>query len=272
MDCYYINLASETEKRAQLEKNFAQHNTLNWPLHRFEALDKKYVEANNIQGQLSNGAKGCFLSHRELMNQNINNKDHLFIVEDDIVLCNKTQTVIEKIITTPEFEWDLLYTDICVPNAATMLDLFQLKQSCLKNDQLRILDLCEMNFASTAAYIVNKNSISKVASMLNAMQQLDTPIDLTYRALVQTGKLKAFVAFPFLTSLSSESEDSNIQTKEHAYTELVWHSFRKLIWMGGKSDHIEKNLTLIREGDFTDEAKAFSTILSGTFSQSFIQK
>lgn len=272
MDCYYINLASETEKRAQLEKNFAQHNTLNWSLQRFEALDKTYVEANNVQGQLSNGAKGCFLSHRQLMNQNIANPEHLFLIEDDIVFCNKTQTTVKKIIDTPNFEWDLLYTDICVPNASSMLDLFQLKQECVKNDQLRILDLAELNFASTAAYIVNKKSISKVAAMLNAMQQLDTPIDLTYRALVHSGKLKAFVAFPFLTSLSSRSEDSNIQTEEHAYTELVWHSFRKLIWIDGKPDDVRKNLNHIQQGDFTDESLAFATILTGTLSENFIYK
>lgn len=61
MNCYYINLASETEKRIQLEKNFSEHNTLNWPLQRFEAVDKDFVQENSIKGLLSDGAKGCFL-------------------------------------------------------------------------------------------------------------------------------------------------------------------------------------------------------------------
>lgn len=272
MDCYYINLASETEKRTLLEDNFAQHNTLNWPLQRFEALDKTFVQNNNIQGQLSDGAKGCFLSHRQLMNQSVGNAAHLFIVEDDIVFCSKTQTMLQKIVDSPDFEWDLLYTDICVPNADAMIDLFHLKQACRQSDQLRILDLADMNFASTAAYIVNQKSISKVAAILNTMQQLDTPIDLTYRALVHSGQLKAFVAFPFLTSLSSRSEDSNIQTQAHAYTEAVWHGFRKLIWMNGSTQDIQPNLRQIKAGTFSAEAQALMTLVGGTLADNYSVK
>jgi GR25 family glycosyltransferase involved in LPS biosynthesis len=272
MDCYYINLASETEKRAQLEKNFAQHNTLNWALQRFDALDKNFVQKNNIQGQLSDGAKGCFLSHRQLINQNIGNDAHLFIVEDDIVFCSKTQTMLQKIVNTPDFEWDFLYTDICVPDAGAMIDLFHQKQQCLKSDQLRILDLAEMNFASTAAYIVNQRSIAKLAQILNTIQQLDTPIDLTYRALVHSGQLKAFVTFPFLTSLSSHSEDSNIQVQAHAYTEAVWHGFRKLIWMDGCPQDIQPNLKQIEAGKFTAEAQALMSLLGGTLTENYIVK
>jgi GR25 family glycosyltransferase involved in LPS biosynthesis len=272
MDCYYINLACETEKRLLLEKNFEQHNTLNWSLQRFEALDKIFVVDNKVQGQLSEGAKGCFLSHRELINQKVDSASHLFIVEDDIVFCSKTQNILQKIIETPDFEWDLLYTDICVPNVSAMIDLFHLKQECLKTDQLRILDLAEMNFASTAAYIVNKKSTRKVATILNAMQHLDTPIDLTYRALVHSGQLKAYVAFPFLTSLSSRSEDSNIQIEAHAYTEAVWHGFRKLIWMDGNVEDIQNNLRQIEAGTFSAEAKALSMLLGGTLSKNYSVK
>ncbi len=272
MDCYYINLASETEKRVQLEKNFSEHNTLNWSLQRFEAVDKDFVQKNNVQGLLSDGAKGCFLSHRQVINQNIDSDAHLFIFEDDIVFCKKTQTMLQKITATPDFDWDLLYTDICVPNASGMLDLFKLKQECLKNDQLRILDLAEMNFASTAAYIVNKKSTRKVATMLNAMQQLDTPIDLTYRALVHSGQLKAYVVFPFLTSLSSRSEDSNIQSEAHAYTEAVWHGFRKLIWMDGHVQDIQNNIRQIEAGTFSEDAKALRTLLGGTLSENYSVK
>jgi GR25 family glycosyltransferase involved in LPS biosynthesis len=272
MNCHYINLSFEHEKRRLIEANFHEFNTKNWNLHRFEAIDKNFVQTNQIKGQISDGAKGCFLSHRALMNQNIQSDNHLYIVEDDVVFCNKTQHLAEKVTSLDSMDWDMLYTDVCIPQASQMMELFQLKQECTKQDQLRVLDLSQMNFASTAAYIVNKKSIAKVAALLNAPEELNIPIDLYYRSLVHSGELKAFVTFPFLTSLSSRSEDSNIQTAQHAYTELVWHSFRKLIWMGGKTADIQRNLSLLEQGVFTSESRAFATILASTFSNDFILK
>jgi GR25 family glycosyltransferase involved in LPS biosynthesis len=238
MNCHYINLSFEHEKRHLIEANFHQFNSKKWVLNRFEAIDKNFFQTNQVKGQLSDGAKGCFLSHRALMNQHIKSDSHLYIVEDDVVFCNKTQHLVEKVTSLDSMDWDMLFTDVCIPQAPQMMTLYQLKQECTKEDQLRVLDLAQMNFASTAAYIVNKKSIAKVAALLNAPDELNIPIDLYYRSLVHSGELKAFVTFPFLTSLSSRSEDSNIQTAQHAYTELVWHSFRKLIWMDGKTADI----------------------------------
>jgi GR25 family glycosyltransferase involved in LPS biosynthesis len=272
MNCHYINLSFEHEKRHLIEANFHQFNSKKWVLNRFEAIDKNFVQTNQVKGQISDGAKGCFLSHRALMNQHIQSDSHLYIVEDDVVFCNKTQHLVEKVTSLDSMDWDMLYTDVCIPQASQMMTLYQLKQECTKEDQLRVLDLAQMNFASTAAYIVNKKSIAKVAALLNAPDELNIPIDLYYRSLVHSGELKAFVTFPFLTSLSSRSEDSNIQTAQHAYTELVWHSFRKLIWMDGKTADIQRNLDLLEQGFFTSESRAFATILASTFSNDFILK
>lgn len=272
MDCYYINLASETEKRAQLEKNFAQHNTLNWPLHRFEALDRSYVRTHQVKGSLTDSEKGCFLSHQQVINLNTHGTDHVFIMEDDIVFSGKTLSLIQRITGLEQLDWDILYTDVCVPDISFMLHLFHLKNECVANDQLQIVDLEKHNFASAAAYIINKKSIQKIANFLGSFDELNMPIDIVYRSLIQAGHLKGYVAFPFLTSLSSLSEDSRVQPKQHAYTEVVWHSFRKLMWMDGSINAIDQNLEILKKGRMSDEANALALIFSGFLSSDFISK
>lgn len=272
MDCYYINLASETEKRAQLEKNFSEHNTLNWTLQRFEAIDRAYVRKNQISGNLSDAEKGCFLSHLQVLKQNLASDHHIFIMEDDIVFSSKTAALINRVTNADQLDWDIIYTDICVPDIGFMMHLHKLKNECRKNDQLQIIDLKNHNFASAAAYIINKNSIKKVSALLDSLPELDIPIDIAYRNLVHSGQLKGFVAFPFLTSLSSLSENSQVQPKLHAYTEIVWHSFRKMIWIDGSAKSIKKNLEILEKGNLDEEAKALALIFSGFLASDFVSK
>lgn len=272
MDCYYINLASETDKRAQLEKNFAQHNALNWSLQRFEAIDRAYVRENQISGNLSDAEKGCFLSHQQVLKQNLLSDRHIFIMEDDIIFSSKTAALIERITSADQLDWDIIYTDICVPDIGFMMHLHTLKNECKKNDQLQIIDLKNHNFASAAAYIINKKSIQKVLDLLALLSELNIPIDIAYRNLVHSGQLKGFVVFPFLTSLSSLSENSQVQPKRHAYTEVVWHSFRKMIWIDGSAKSIKSNLETLEKGNLDEEAKALALIFSGFLASDFVSK
>lgn len=272
MDCYYINLASETEKRVQLEKNFSEHNTLNWSLQRFEAIDRTYVQKNLIGGDLTDAEKGCFLSHQKVLRESKANDRHIFIMEDDIVFSNKTFGLIDRITKQENFEWDIIYADICVPDIGFMLHLHKLKIECKKNDQLQIIDLKNHNFASAASYIVNKNSIAKIAKLLGALNELNVPIDIAYRNLIHSGDLKGYVVFPFLTSLSSLSENSQVQPKRHAFTEVVWHSFRKMIWIDGSTKSIKNNLEILEKGNLNEDAKALALIFSGFLASDFVSK
>jgi GR25 family glycosyltransferase involved in LPS biosynthesis len=272
MNCYFINLSTEIEKRRLIEANFKGHVGSNINLNRFEALDINFVTSNELKGTLTSAEKACFSSHRALINKNIGTDKNLFIMEDDIIFSNKTIPLLNKIIASDNFDWDIIYTDICVPEISLMRDLFLLKEDCRKNDQLQVIDLRNKNYASAAAYVVNKNSISKIAEYLNSIIEIDAPIDIVLRNLVHTNALKGFVAFPFLTSLSSLSESSTVQPKLHAYTETIWHAFRKLIWIDGTVNAIKNNLEIIEAGIHNEESNALSIIISGTLSKNFISK
>jgi GR25 family glycosyltransferase involved in LPS biosynthesis len=271
MDCFYINLAAETTKRQELESLFKHCNPKNWLLHRFEAIDKAYVQKNSIRGNISDGAKGCFLSHKSLINKYINRTHPLFIVEDDIVFCAKTFEFIENIIQqlNDNHEWDIIHTDICIPTAGAMIDFYLAKKEV---DQLNLIDLQDKIYASTAGYIINSKSLQKIYNLLDDVQSLDLPIDLYYRSLTHAGVLKSYVTLPFITSLSSKSTQTTIQHDNHAYTELVWHTYRKFIWLNSDKDLVDREIERIEQSGITKEAENLLRIVSGIFRADYQQK
>lgn len=69
MKCHYINLDTATERRATLEANFARCGRPDWSLHRFSALDQATVQELGVPGTRSWREKGCFLSHRSVIEE-----------------------------------------------------------------------------------------------------------------------------------------------------------------------------------------------------------
>ena len=273
MDCFYINLAKDTTKRQDLELLFKTYNPDNWVLHRFEAIDKSYVNKYSIKGSISDGAKGCFLSHKNLIRNNINRTQPLIIFEDDVVFSLETFSFIESIIQqlNTNKEWDIIHTDICVPTAGAMIDFYLAKNNIPPN-QLSLINLEDKVYASTAGYIINSKSLQKVYNLLNNLESLDIPIDLYYRSLTHSGALKSYVTLPFITSLSSKSTQSNIQHDAHAYTELVWHTYRKFIWLRSDKNLVDRDIEKIEQSKIPTDAENLLRIVSGFFRSEYHKK
>ena len=273
MDCHYINLASDTAKRAELEALFLACHPKGWSLHRFEAIDKQYVQAHAIAGQISDGAKGCFLSHQHLLGQHLDTTQPLFIVEDDVVFTVRTFELIGQIVEKmdPQAEWDIIHTDICVPSPGAMIDFYLAKKST-SSDQLSLVNLKDKFYASTAAYIVNPKSVRKIFNLLSHSGPIDQPIDLFYRFLTHSGILNSYVTVPFITSLSNRSTQTNIQTSDDAYTELIWHTYRKFIWMNPNTDIVNQGIADIERHELSTEGQRLLQIISGFFRTAYKEK
>jgi len=84
--CVYINLASETARRADLEANFLSHAGQGWSLARLEAVTADEVRAANIGGILRPTEKACFLSHRNAVATGLGTGAPIAVFEDDIAL------------------------------------------------------------------------------------------------------------------------------------------------------------------------------------------
>lgn len=272
MLCNYINLASRTDKKILIERSFEVNKIEGWTLRRFEAIDKVYVENKNIAGSLPSAEKGCFLSHQFIINNAEQTEGHLFIVEDDVVFGKNTFSIIDNIIQDIDHPWDVLFLDVCIPVPEGMIQLFKFGNMLKEQGAVTLLDLSDKAFASAASYIVNKNSINKLAHLLQKQDQINIPIDLLYKQLIYSGEIKAFVTFPFLTSLSSLSEKSDLQSQDSYQTELIWHTFRKLIWNQSRREDYQENLEILKNQKYNQAEEDFSILLKGFINKQFLNK
>jgi GR25 family glycosyltransferase involved in LPS biosynthesis len=226
-----------------------------------------------IPGSLRSNEKACFLSHKFAIKQNLNAIEPILIMEDDAVIGKSTCEILDNFIKLGnKFEWDILFTDICVPQPTIMIELIELRKKLSAGNKTQILNLADFVFAGATSYILNPNSLEKVFRLLDAKDSLDIPYDLYLRELIFENKLKGFVIFPFVTTLSNESDTSQIQLDDTANTDLVWNTFRKMIWMDRKIEDSKLFLERINHDVCDEESKQFGTIISACISNKFIPK
>jgi GR25 family glycosyltransferase involved in LPS biosynthesis len=227
---YYINLDRNPERRRELERQLAAYNLQPF-YHRHPASPGN---ALNLRApRLKPGAVGCFTSHHLLLQSLKNSATHVHVAEDDIVLGPTTGLVIDSMARNGDLDkWDMLYTDVWVPpDLQYIRELSALYRQCvalnpdgtLKEVQrFTLLNLSRRMFASTVSYVVNKNSLNKIAAILaEAVQgELTMPIDLFYRQQIHQGRISAACVFPFVTSVNirenlvsniSDTSDGNLQ-------------------------------------------------------------
>lgn len=273
MKCYYINLDIATNRKLNIENNFLENNTGHWSLTRFPAIDVKYVENKKIPGSLRSNEKACFLSHKFAIKQNLNAIEPILIMEDDAVIGKSTCEILDNFLKLgSKFEWDILFTDVCVPHPTTMIELIELRKYLSASNKTQVLNLANFIFAGATSYILNPNSLEKIFHLLDAKNSLDIPYDLYLRQLISEHKLKGFVIFPFVTTLSNESDASQIQLSNTANTDLVWNTFRKMIWIDRKIEDSKFILERINHDVCDEESKQFGTIISACISNKFIPK
>ena len=112
MDCYYINLDVAEDRKLRLEENFAARKRPGWTLTRFPAVDKTYVERNDVPGTSNPGQKGCYLSHQFLMSERLADDKSYFILEDDAAFVAELARVTKPggrlVVNTPQLKRTLL--------------------------------------------------------------------------------------------------------------------------------------------------------------------
>ena len=273
MKCFYINLDKAASRRLNIENNFLATKTGDWSLSRFPAINAEYVRKNKIAGNLSENEKGCFLSHKFVIQENIGSKTPILILEDDAIFGKSTCKALDNFIEMSAGQgWDILFTDVIVPQPETMIELINLRKKLYAKQQTQILNLASFIFAGATAYVLNPNSLGKIFNFLEKIKSLDIPYDLYLRKLIHEGQLKGFVTFPFVTSLSSESDSSQIQLDETALTDLVWNTFRKMIWMDRRIEDLKPVLEKINRDVCDAESQEFGIIISACISGKFSQK
>jgi len=238
MKCQYINLDAAASRRMAMEAMFSKVNSRDWQVERFAAFNLDHVKDNKIPGRLRDPEKACFLSHMAVLFNNLDLGGPLWIMEDDVEFADATIDLIEVALKTKmnDVDWDILFTDVGVPNIALMVELVSLRRAVMGNQSIECLSLSGWPFFGATSYIINPKSIKKVFALANSAP-LDIPIDLLYRKLAGDGNLNAYVTFPYLTTDSAEATVSQIQTAGTAQFNQVSSWFRKLTWING--DHFD---------------------------------
>ncbi len=234
MKCFYINLDRAASRRELIERAFAQFNSKGISLERFKAFDTQYVTESNILGSITDVEKACFLSHRQIIKNNANEGNHVWILEDDQTFSSQTMNILNNFFAhkSAELDWDILYTDVGAPSIAVMADLMMMRRTLMNSKSIECLNLRTIPFFGATSYIINAKSITKIAELIEG-SELTIQFDLLLRKLIYEGKLNAFVTFPFLTTDSDEASISSIQKSETAQTDLIWSLFRRLTWLDG---------------------------------------
>jgi GR25 family glycosyltransferase involved in LPS biosynthesis len=273
MDCVYINLESRPDRRHYIESNFNQNRAYGWNISRFDAVNIARVAEENIQGAATAAEKGCFASHRNLIRQHLSSDNPLMVLEDDAMFGATTCRVIDtSLANIKEADWDIIFTDICVPDVGTWPDLVRLRRQFEQMKALKLLSLARFQFAGATSYILNRRSKRLLAGLLDDVERIDAPYDLYLRSLVHQGKLRAFVIFPFVTSISELAEQSSIQAPVAASPDLILNWFRRSVWTERDLNLVAAHVLPLHQTYSSPETLLFAALFEAMLSDKIQRK
>ena len=238
---FYINLDRSSQRKEEIETQLEQLQLLS-QYCRFPAADGNVL--NLERSSIRSSEIGCFTSHYLLLEKNLNQTNHLHVIEDHVILSRATNPTLQMLINSNIINnFDIIFTDTCLP-----FDLFAIREyktlfdnSVVKDESGRItavknytvIDLKDRYLASTSSFLVNKNAIAKLYNILQQYMKigLRKPIDLFIRDKIRNGLISAACIFPFITSIrldhlvtSTISERSELNLSNLAFS-LIRHSF-----------------------------------------------
>lgn len=248
MECHYINLDRAIERRAALEANFARCGRQGWELKRFSAIAETTVEKDQLPGKRSWREKACFLSHCKVIEQQPDNGRSFMVVEDDVQFGMASLEIIEGVLAeNNNAQWDILFTDISVQSIDTMVMLAGSRRHLMEKRLVVPIDLATILFVGSTAYLVNGTSKSKLLTYLAEGIPVDTEYDIYLYRGIATGKLKAAVLFPFITTLSEHSAKTQIQPANTKTANMARDTFRRMMWLESSAESYNADLAMIEK-------------------------
>ncbi|MBU3568378.1 glycosyltransferase family 25 protein [Polynucleobacter alcilacus] len=270
LNIFYINLDEANERRIVLEECLNQFSSSDIQCHRISAYNKDYVEKNKIPGKIRSGEKGCFLSHKKAIQEALEYPGNALILEDDALLGMETINVLKNYLPAIQQKIDILYTDLCVSDVNSMLQLFKLRRSMLRDGLLEVLETKRIDFCGATAYILNNGSKQKLLNILDTYSSLDLPYDLVLKSLILQDQLDSGFIFPFITRLSPLSSKTQLQLDSDRLNNIAWDAFRKLMFFESKvPEDILRDLEQIPNNFYDAQAEVFSKILRLMLSENF---
>jgi hypothetical protein len=213
---YFINLRESTARRDAIREHL-QSLGLADRYERFEGICGADVAAAH-SGPLNAGSIGCGVSHQRLLAAHRNDGVHLHVLEDDAVIHPRLP---DWFSTVPKnLSWDLLYTDayFSMLSPQTFQQLNRLLKQYRERGTIVVINLRGVPFVGATSYFVNRDSIGKVADLVGTSWIGRCKHDDHINNLVQSGQVTAYAVIPFLSTRSTHSSESTIDS---TYTSLM---------------------------------------------------
>jgi GR25 family glycosyltransferase involved in LPS biosynthesis len=266
MRCFYINLDAAERRRSDLEASFRASAPSGWDLIRFPAHGPH--EAVGLPGAQSAPAKACWLSHRAAIAATLGDVEDVFVVEDDTVFSPQAFRMIGQFLAAAP-TLDIIFTDVVVTDPARMLALAKRRQALAAAGNYALQDLAETGFAAASAYVVRGTSKRRVLELLDAFTAYDVPYDVALRQLVHGQRLRAAVAFPFLTTVSAAANQSSIQPATLQFRDATLNALRRLMFVGRDMDAMRKEIGDLTAAHGDEGAALVGAVIAAMVSDSF---
>lgn len=227
MRCLYINRDSAVGRRRNVEASFSAAAPPGWELVRIQAVEGSAGEA---PGSLTPAERGCWLSHLRAITHTADDDEHVLIVEDDTRFARRAFEVLPRMLAAVP-DCDLLFSEVTLIDINLMASLARRWNGLAAKGEFLLHNLQSTRFASTSAYMVRGSAKRRLAQVLEDPAQQSEPLDLALSRLIQSGRLKARLCFPFLTAPSPDADSSSIQDGAFELRAGVFHAFRRLMFV-----------------------------------------
>jgi GR25 family glycosyltransferase involved in LPS biosynthesis len=248
----YINMAASTERRGQMQEQFARlgYSEL---YQRFEAIDGHAVV--DTPASLSPAELGCYMSHYHCITAGGPADMHVHVVEDDVVFGTQTVPLLAQVPDEVMDQCDIMFTDIFVPlNAQAIFNLIEYYRPTgmiaarhLPPDQrmpscLMFANIRHIEFGGCTSYVINKNSRHKFRRLLDERMKygVGEPIDMAIRKMANAGEITAYCVLPFLTSIRPDSiyKTTMVDRGQDKSTEMAFFLLRNYFFVGKDEDYM----------------------------------
>jgi len=210
---FYINLDSNAARATAMSRQLVDTG-LTERYQRFPAVNGGSLAAGYAT-ELDPGNLGLWLSQERLTFANRSSPLHLHILEDDVLLPGDAASRFSNLLAQTDAEhpdWDILFTEIFVELSINLFQaILQCKEEHRRTGAVKLYSARGYPFACTSSLFINARSIDKYFRQIEGKWIKGMPIDLYLRASIQQGALNAYVTLPFVTSLSDQTNESDIR-------------------------------------------------------------
>lgn len=231
MECFFINLENQINRRNLFLKGNKFNLDNKYRFKRFPAITNKDSRVNQIKGKLNNTGKAVLLSHYDLLKKSVNKKDHIWICEDDSLLRSKTFEIVDNF-KLDQYDWDIIFTDVGIGDISQMLFLFDYKKK-VDEDEVLLINLHKFKFFCLSSYIINKKSKKKILNYYEdyISNDVDKNLDLLINNLCKRRLINAFCFFPFISTINDFADQDGVNSNKVSKT---FNLFRKLMFFEKK--------------------------------------